>query len=108
MPLNAGQRTERARNAANARWHPGATAEELAEIERAKIDAHLAAISTAGRAAGRRGDPPERIEQARQTLAEADLAAHIRRAVDGAPPLSPGRRERLALLLHPGAGDGTA
>jgi hypothetical protein len=53
-------------------------------------------------AASRRGDPPECIEEARADLAEANLAARIREVVDGAPPLSPVRRDRLALLLCPG------
>jgi hypothetical protein len=50
-------------------------------------------------AAARHGDP-EQIEQARQDLAEANLAARIREAVAGWPPLSAERRERLALLLR--------
>ena len=50
----------------------------------------------------RRGADPERIDQARRDLNEANLAAHIRRIVDGAPPLTDEQRERLALLLHPG------
>jgi hypothetical protein len=55
----------------------------------------------------RRGARPEKIEAARAELAEANAEAAIKRIVDGWPPLTPAQRERLALLLHPGAGDGT-
>ena len=48
------------------------------------------------------GDP-ERLEEARRDLAEANLEAHIRKVVDAAPPLTAAQRERLALLLHPAA-----
>jgi hypothetical protein len=48
--------------------------------------------------------PPEAIEAARAELAEANAEAAIRRIVDTWPPLSPAQRERLALLLNPGAG----
>jgi hypothetical protein len=34
------------------------------------------------------------------------LAEHVRRGVDDAPPLSPAQRERLALLLAPAADAG--
>jgi hypothetical protein len=50
MPLTAEERRDRARAAANERWHPGATPQDLAAIEAARIDAHIAAIDKAGRA----------------------------------------------------------
>ena len=47
MPLTAEQRYIRARNAADARHHPGA---DPADLERARIDAHISAIvKSAGR-----------------------------------------------------------
>lgn len=49
------------------------------------------------------GGDPERLEEARRDLAEANLEAHIRKVVDAAPPLTAAQRERLALLLHPAA-----
>ena len=52
----------------------------------------------------RRNAAPERIEEAQRQLAETKLARHICQVVDGWPPLSAETRERLALLLHPGAG----
>lgn len=54
----------------------------------------------------RRGDPPERIEDIRRELAEANLEQYIRRVVNAWPPLTPAQRERLALLLHPGQPNG--
>ena len=59
-------------------------------------------------AAARRGDPPERIEQARRDLTEANLAAHIREAVAAWPPLTAEQRQGLALLLNPGHQDDVA
>jgi len=58
-------------------------------------------------AAARHGDP-DAVTEARRNLAEANLAAHIRKVVDGAPPLTPAQRARLALLLHPGGTDDAA
>ncbi|MGH3126259.1 MAG: hypothetical protein ACRDND_35225 [Streptosporangiaceae bacterium] len=40
-------------------------------------------------------------------VAAEGVAGHIKRVVDSAPPLTPAQRERLALLLHPGVGDGS-
>ena len=48
------------------------------------------------------GASPARLEEARVNLAAARLAEHIRRVVDGAPPLTAAQCERLALLLQPG------
>jgi hypothetical protein len=68
---------------------------------------HLAArAKLAGLVAHRGAEDPE-IAEARRDLAAENLAAYIKRVVDSAPPLTPAQRERLALLLHPGAGDGT-
>ena len=47
-------------------------------------------------------DDPE-IPALRAELAAEGLAEHIKRVVDAAPPLTPAQRERLALLLRPGA-----
>jgi hypothetical protein len=44
MPLNAAQRTERARNAAYQRHHPGADPRDL---DRARIDEHIDALTAA-------------------------------------------------------------
>ena len=52
--------------------------------------------------AARQGTPDE-IVIARRELAEANLEQHIREVVDAAPPLTAAQRERLALLLNPGA-----
>lgn len=57
-------------------------------------------------AAARRNSTPEVIEQARRDLNEAVAADRIREAVAAWPPLTDEQRSRLALLLHPGAGDG--
>lgn len=43
----------------------------------------------------------DHIRQGRD-LAVAKLEDYVRRTVDGAPPLPPGARERLALLLRGG------
>ena len=48
------------------------------------------------------GDP--RLPALRSELTAATLEEHIKRAVDAAPPLTDAQRERLALLLAPGAG----
>jgi hypothetical protein len=60
---------------------------------RARLGAHI-----------RNGAEPRRIADARRNLDTANLAAHIKRVVDAAPPLTDEQRERLALLLHPGDG----
>ena len=51
----------------------------------------------------RRGNP-EAAAEARRQLNALQLERHIRRVVDAAPPLTDAQRERLALLLNPGAG----
>ena len=48
--------------------------------------------------AARRRDP-EAIAEARRDLAAANIAAHIRKIVDDAPPLSAEQRAELAALL---------
>jgi hypothetical protein len=48
-----------------------------------------------------------RIPSLRAELAAEGLAEHIKRVVDAAPPLTAAQRERLALLLNPGAGHGS-
>ncbi len=50
------------------------------------------------------GPADPRITGLRAELAIEGLAEHIRRVVDSAPPLTPAQREKLALLLCPGAG----
>jgi hypothetical protein len=45
---------------------------------------------------------------ARRELTELNLTEQIKAAVDAAPPLTAAQRERLALILNPGADDGTA
>jgi hypothetical protein len=56
------------------------------------------------------GTPPEEmsaaLEDARRQSRFKAAQERIKRIVDGAPPLTPAQRERLALLLHPGAGGG--
>lgn len=47
-------------------------------------------------------DSAELIADARRELAAAKLEDYIRRVVDGAPPLTPGQRDRLAILLRGG------
>ena len=50
----------------------------------------------------------QRAERARKAaLARTSTDAHIRAIVERAPRLTPAQREQLALLLHPGAGDGS-
>lgn len=46
------------------------------------------------------------LPQLRTDLAAARLEEYIRRVVDAAPPLAAAQRERLALLLLPGAANG--
>ena len=53
------------------------------------------------------GSDPETDRLAREFRAER-LAAHIRRTVDAAPPLTSEQRERLAMLLRPSAQSGDA
>lgn len=43
------------------------------------------------------------VVEAKRLHTEAVLAEHIRRVVDAAPALTPEQRDRLALLLRPGA-----
>ena len=45
-------------------------------------------------------DDPELLD-ARRSLAEARLAEHIRKVVDGFPPLTASQRDKLAQLLRP-------
>ena len=47
-------------------------------------------------------DRDDLIAEATQDLAEAKLEACIRKIVDGAPPLTTERRERLAAILRGG------
>jgi hypothetical protein len=51
----------------------------------------------------RPSDDPE-ITEAKRDLDVAVLEEHVRRVVDGAPPLSAEQRDRLAVLLRPTAG----
>jgi hypothetical protein len=46
------------------------------------------------------------LEDARRQSRFKAAQERIKRIVDGAPPLTPAQRERLALLLRPGAGGG--
>jgi hypothetical protein len=58
---------------------------------------------------GKLADPAWREERARNAAnARTTVEAHIKALVDAAPKLTPAQRERLALLLHPGAGDRAA
>lgn len=52
---------------------------------------------------GASGDDP-RVLDAKRDLAAAQLADHIARVVDAAPPLTDEQRDRLALLLRPTEG----
>lgn len=63
------------------------------------MDTHVAHARSRVGVAARRRDPAA-IEAARRDLAEAKLAAYIRRVVDDAPDLGPEVRDRLALLLR--------
>lgn len=47
-------------------------------------------------------DDGAELEEARQDLSALRLEEHIRAAVDGAPPLTPEQRARLARLLRGG------
>lgn len=51
------------------------------------------------------GPDDHRIGELRAELATESIAEHIRKVIDAAPPLSASQRERLALLLHPAAGN---
>lgn len=55
--------------------------------------ARIAALSRS-----READDPELLD-ARRDLRTAQLEAHIRKVVDGAPPLTTEQRQRLALIL---------
>lgn len=57
------------------------------------INAHLAAEHR------KKNRDPERIAELRGLLRAEQLAEHIRRVVDQAPPLTDEQRGRLALLL---------
>jgi hypothetical protein len=62
-----------------------------------------------GRNTGKLADPAWRKNRARNAAnARTTTDAHIRALVDRAPELTPAQRERLALLLRPGAGDHAA
>jgi hypothetical protein len=47
------------------------------------------------------------LEDARRNARYTYAQRRIKKIVDGWPPLTPGQREKLALLLHPGAGHGS-
>jgi len=51
-------------------------------------------------------DQPDRILDARRDLAAAKIEDYIAKVVDAAPPLNAEQRDRLALLLRGGGGDG--
>jgi hypothetical protein len=53
-------------------------------------------------AATERHHPDTDTSALRRDLRVAQLAAHIRRVVDAAPPLSGAQRDRLAVLLRSG------
>ena len=53
------------------------------------------------------GADPERIEAARRELRAAKLEDHIRKEVDGWPPLTEAQRGQLGLLLRPGGDHAT-
>jgi hypothetical protein len=56
---------------------------------------------------GKLADPAWRAERARKAAAaRTTIDAHVKALVDRAPELTCAQRDRLALLLHPGAGDG--
>lgn len=58
---------------------------------------------------GKLADPAWRAERARKAAAARTTTdAHIKAVVDRASDLTPAQRERLALALHPGTGDGQA
>jgi len=64
---------------------------------------------TAASRASRRPDDPTAAataEEAHRTYKAAELADHIRRLVDTAPPLTDEQRSRLAALLLPTCGGG--
>jgi hypothetical protein len=62
---------------------------------------HVARIGAHKRHGCVDGDPV--LEHARRDLRAAKLAAHVRRTVDAAPPLTAEQRSRIAALLFCGA-----
>jgi phage terminase Nu1 subunit (DNA packaging protein) len=65
-----------------------------------------ARLASAAAAAKRRpldADADAAVRLARRDYAAQALAEHIRNVVDSAPPLTPEQRDRLAVLLRPGA-----
>jgi hypothetical protein len=63
-------------------------------------------LTARGRRAANARHHPDRtdlIEAGQAELAELALEAHIRKVVDGSPPLSAAQRDRLAALLRPSA-----
>jgi hypothetical protein len=58
--------------------------------------ARIAGLRSKGHAA----DSPEVLEAKRDLVADR-LAAHVRRVVDTAPPLTSAQRDRIAGLLRP-------
>jgi hypothetical protein len=61
-------------------------------------------VSTIAAIEKHNGPGDKRLTDLRAKLATENIADHIRKVVDAAPPLSASQRERLALLLHPGNG----
>ncbi|MDX2657874.1 hypothetical protein PV736_02200 [Streptomyces scabiei] len=66
---------------------------------------HRARVASLAR--HRQDDDPE-LANARRELATENLAAHIKRVVDAAPPLNSEQLERLRALLPPVAPGGAA
>lgn len=64
-------------------------------------------VSTVAALERHNGPDDPRLPSLRAELATEGLAEHIRKVVDSWPPLTPAQRDRLALLLNPGAGHGS-
>jgi hypothetical protein len=72
-----------------------------ADAVRRHLSAAVAAIER------HRGPDDPEAAQLRAMLAIEGLAEHIARVVNAAPPLTAAQRDRLVLLLNPGAGYAT-
>jgi hypothetical protein len=64
-------------------------------------------VSKIAAVARHNGPDDPRLNPLRAELHTEALAEHIRKVVDGWPPLTAAQREKLALLLNPGAGHGS-
>ena len=72
---------------------------------RSPVRRHLSATKAAVKR--HRGADDPRLAELDAELATEGLAEHIKMVVDGWPPISQATREKLALLLNPGAGYGS-